>query len=592
MVLLALSSAFGAECTAVSPVDLAGRLDMFDSLFAKGRTDSLTPIIEETEAMLPCVNAVVKPSDVARFAHDMAIVRFYQQDEDEAIRWAHAADAAYSQYPWPSVVGPTHPLRQIIAEAVEPGFESAEGRTLAPPKGGAVFLNGRYLDKPEARADVPVLMQTFTAKGREDGWWQDGGSFPEMVLGYNTVVKKPSWVPAEEEPAVTLADARKRYGDASAEGVANVDVCKPLDAAGFREQVATASEALDNDDLPTFGAVYKQLRVEVACFTEPVPRETWARFLVDLAVVEYATGQLWPEPLGTALFIQPTVDRSGTPSELQAYRPPPASLPGSVKLPTDATFYVDGRQVTTVPDLSGVHIIQRLKVRWDTRFVRNAELPPEWLGVVAPTTVDKTTPGDASVYPPIVIGVVAGLGTASQASGVDGTDVYVPSLSDAGFHGAVASTGHVPAGPVGVFWDGALGVAPSGLRGAAYAGLSIGRSVVVDIGGGVSTAGLVTRPVDDPDVRQTYFVPQARLGLGAVVPLGGLNLDLGLAGGGSPSGAHVRVRAGVADGSDAPLSWYGGLEVGDDVAWFVQDGVERTITSSGIVAGVRLGARL
>ena len=189
MVFLVLSTALGAECAAVTPEDLAGRLDMFDSLFAKGRTEALTPIIEETEAMFPCVNAVVKSSDVARFAHDMAIVRFYQQDEDEAIRWAHAANAAYPQYPWPSVVGPTHPLRQMIADAVEPGFESPEGRTLSPPKGTAVFLNGRFLATAEARSDVPVLMQIFTAQGRQDGWWQDGGSFPEAArMGIDGII--------------------------------------------------------------------------------------------------------------------------------------------------------------------------------------------------------------------------------------------------------------------------------------------------------------------------------------------------------------------------------------------------------------------
>lgn len=590
MILFLAASAYAQDCPEpVTAVQIDGRLDGFDSLLVNDRTDDLIPLVPALKASFLCADRAIKPSAIARFAHDMAIVRFFEQDEDEAVQWAQAAEAAVPGYPWPSVIDPHHPLREMVAAADEPGFGGPTDMALVPPPGVVVFLDGRFIDRPEARVGVPYLVQTFSKGGPAGSWWQDGAAFPDTILGQGTPPKRPGWVWPDEDLKTAIAEAAERYG-APVAATPEKPTCSPMDADAFHARVDAADAALDTDDLIGFGTVYKQLRTDVACLTIAVPREDWARFLVDLAIVENATGQNWQEPLATAIAAHPAVNREQAPPDIRSWTPPAATVLGTDRVPDGATFYVDGRQVATQPDPSGIHLVQRqIGDTWDTRWLRHQPFPADWMpkapvvaAPIVPTTPTKE-PSTALVAPPNVLALVAGFGRAGQDAGVSGT--YLATVGKGGAALGLATTGHVPVGPIGLFWDAEGGIDPKGPDGEAWGGLSVGKTVAVDLGGGFATTTLVVA-----DAPQRFLVPQARLGVDAGLPMGPGVLDLGLAAGGSQAGAHVRVRAGLA--SAEGIGWYAGVELGDDVAWFVQDGVDRSVSASGLHAAARLGLRL
>lgn len=573
-------------CAPIPAAQFEAALDRLDGALAEGKLDVVGAVALDAYNDAPCVDRVVAPSEVARLAHAMAVVRFSQQDEVEAIRWAQAAEAAFPGYPWPAAIGLGHPLRALVARAPEPGFERSD-RFLAPPKDGAVFVDGRFATRAEARSDLPVLVQVWTAAGRSDGWWQDGGSFPDLLLGPGPAPAAPAWLPAPEDAAKARSAADARYG-APAVTAAQKFGCQPLDAAGFVRRVDDAARMLDADNLVGFGIVYKQLRADIPCLAEPIPGDDWARFLVDLATVEFATGQQWTEPLSTALLVFPSVSRDRAPPALAAFVPATAPVVGSVPLPVDARFYLDGREIKSVPELTGLHLLQREQDgRWETEWSRNAAFPTAWLPVeVAPDVEVKA--GLTFTAPPSVAVLVAGFGRAGQHAEAPGD--YVGTSSGSGLAASLASVGRESLGPVPAYWDVLVGIDPAGLEGEAFGGVSLGRGPVLDLGLGAVSSTVVV----DGEAQQ-YAIFQTRVGVAVGVPLGdpatGLLLDAGVAGGLGLGGANLRLRVGLADGGEARLGWYGGLEVADDLAWFGQEGFERAIGASSLRVAARGGLR-
>ena len=64
-------------------------------------------------------------------------------------------------------------------------------------------------------------------------------------------------------------------------------------------------EALENEDALAYGQTYKRLQEKLGCLQEPMPRNTWARFLVGRALFEFALGEKWQDALQTAVDIDP-----------------------------------------------------------------------------------------------------------------------------------------------------------------------------------------------------------------------------------------------------------------------------------------------
>lgn len=363
--------------------------------------------------------------------------------------------------------------------------------------------------------------------------------------------------------------------------------CSALTAQGFEGFVGDAMSAIDDDDLVRHGAVFRAMQEQLPCLDSQVPTDAWAEFLVGFAVVEYAMGREWEHAMDSALRIHPSVPREFGPVEVRSYASNLDLEPaGNPALPTDAEFYVDGKQVTREPALGKLHIVQRKKDGvWSTFLLQGQPWPEEWKApkpVVEPE--GPTSLLRASVF------AVGGLAAGSQT--IDGASAL---LSDASAAGALVGLGtfgdYGPGGPVGLFWD---VTAPLGLTGGLGNGMGIeaygGGSLflgpaAVELGAGMTSVG-----VEDDNGARPVIVPQPRLGARLVQPLSdGLDLDLMAGGGAVPSGWHGRLHAGVRGGGS--VGWNAGLLVSGNGAWLVEN-VERdpaTAAASAWRVGLRGG---
>src|SRR5262245_31709559 len=135
--------------------------------------------------------------------------------------------------------------------------------------------------------------------------------------------------------------------------IARAADCAPLDDAGVRALVAEAKDAVDRDDLIAFAETRRRLFQELPCAADPLPVDAWARFLLDEAVVAYALGEPWESALGTALSLAPELPRGDLPEALRDWHPGP--VPAASGPLASGEYWVDGRGIAAVPELSGLH---------------------------------------------------------------------------------------------------------------------------------------------------------------------------------------------------------------------------------------------
>ncbi|MBW1878746.1 MAG: hypothetical protein JRJ84_10330 [Deltaproteobacteria bacterium] len=147
--------------------------------------------LSDTRRSLRCIDQIVQPSYLARFGRQMALIFFFDQDEDATRRWGLLARYSDASYPWASEHPSDHPYREQVETSDDPILGGPRSASLAPPTKGGIFMNGHLLTRPEAPAEVPMFMQVADKKGIViASFWQDGARFPEVVLG-----------PAGPEPA-------------------------------------------------------------------------------------------------------------------------------------------------------------------------------------------------------------------------------------------------------------------------------------------------------------------------------------------------------------------------------------------------------
>ena len=123
----------------------------------------------------------------------MALSFFFAQDEDQAERWALLA--YYTGPNIPYELNETHPFMELVSDLPDRPFGQKQGKQLAPPERGAIFLNGHLALQPIARAEVPYLVQVFDGNGRLlGGFWQDGAQFQDGLLADGVGrPSKPRW---------------------------------------------------------------------------------------------------------------------------------------------------------------------------------------------------------------------------------------------------------------------------------------------------------------------------------------------------------------------------------------------------------------
>jgi hypothetical protein len=181
--LLATSAAFAQdECmTTFSHAEWKTEMDEIDTSFASFDLDNARLEVDATWRHVGCLDSVAKTGYLARFMRQRAMLAFFDQDEDNAIKWGLAARHAAADFPW--TVPEDHPFRTMIAGAEDPAIGGAEGSLIVPPK-GHMFMDGKPLLEPKANAEIPNLIQVTDKKGAVvSTFWQDGAAFPADIIG-------------------------------------------------------------------------------------------------------------------------------------------------------------------------------------------------------------------------------------------------------------------------------------------------------------------------------------------------------------------------------------------------------------------------
>lgn len=184
------------------------KMNAVDTALAAYNLDFPRSQLERTFKELPCLDHIVLPSDLARFARQQALMAFYDQDELTAVRWGMLMTYTAPGLPWDEAYPEDHPFRQMLALADEPPVVGPDDMEIAHPRGGVVFIGGIPLEVPRARAEVPNLVQILDKQGvLVNAYWQDGSAFHEELLAPSGVpAKLPEWYVPEDTAAVVRGD--------------------------------------------------------------------------------------------------------------------------------------------------------------------------------------------------------------------------------------------------------------------------------------------------------------------------------------------------------------------------------------------------
>lgn len=194
--LLALTA--GAQATIcadrLSPPELTLALGLSIDALADGQSqqvyERLSPIVDR----VPCLTEVVDAELLAELMRVISQVHHELGNADAATWWATGSKAS-AELGWSYIYGDDHPFRVMYSAARPARPIRLDDAGLLVPPGGALFVNGRMVQLPEAPDEGPVLVQVFDHKQQlVDAWWQSGAAFPSMVLsGRARVVQKPLW---------------------------------------------------------------------------------------------------------------------------------------------------------------------------------------------------------------------------------------------------------------------------------------------------------------------------------------------------------------------------------------------------------------
>ena len=188
--------------------------------------DKARMILKDVHDTMPCIADQVHPNHLVRFARQMAMAAFFDQDEMEMAYWGQLARMNH-ELPWPPLFPEEHPLRETFDYLEDPQVAGPADAAVSPPKGGAVFMDGSLLERPESTIDTPHFIQILDSNGYvTSSMWQDGSLFPEEVFasgGSPPAVPKwyqPPVMDLDPTQPVVISDeelARRRRLEAQAE---------------------------------------------------------------------------------------------------------------------------------------------------------------------------------------------------------------------------------------------------------------------------------------------------------------------------------------------------------------------------------------
>ncbi|MEQ1572491.1 MAG: hypothetical protein ABMA64_43125 [Myxococcota bacterium] len=354
----------------------------------------------------------------------------------------------------------------------------------------------------------------------------------------------------------------------------------PFTEFDLRALVGRSERALADDDLLAHQRAFAEFVDQVRCLDHQLPKDAYARLLVDEAIARYLRKAEWEPTLGSAMLLVPDLEQVPDYLLQKLPRPIPPRSTG-VRVPTDSALFVDGELWAEVPMLGGEHVVQQWRDgEWRTVWLDGAvttEVPAEWLVEKPPTIVEIEKPDPT--WQPVgrgAVGLAFGLFDARQLVEEPGT--YLADADHFGAASALTTRGWQPvADHGGLFWDGALPVVVPAVRTVAgqptaevaptllprgYLGPAVVfESVSFGLGGGVFQLQKV-----EGGQPTTVTLPQAHAALG--VRRARASFEVGV--GGSPSAGHAAMRGAWIVTQPAPISWALGFDVDLGIARFTE----------------------
>jgi hypothetical protein len=200
----------------------AGEMDQVSQKMANFQLSEAAAQLKAMQKSVPCLDKVAEPAQLGRFAREMSMMYFFQQEEDASVRWANLQRFAAPGLAWGDPnLPPIGPYRDMLEWADEPPMGGDPDSGLLPPKKGAIFINGDYALAAQARAEVPNLVQIFDGKGNVvQAYWQDGARFRPDILGPMGKPAQPAWFAKATYPGADSA-GEDPFGLNSASAVAD-----------------------------------------------------------------------------------------------------------------------------------------------------------------------------------------------------------------------------------------------------------------------------------------------------------------------------------------------------------------------------------
>ncbi|MCB9685415.1 MAG: hypothetical protein H6738_22435 [Alphaproteobacteria bacterium] len=335
--------------------------------------------------------------------------------------------------------------------------------------------------------------------------------------------------------------------------------CEAWPAAELQQRVDEGRDLLFAEDLAGFQRLADRVETELPCVDGPLDPEVWSTFLFHWSVALNAEGGGWSVPLTTALRTWPEVPRDLGPPALREWAPPPPA--DTVEpLPTADPYWIDGRSVDAIRDLSGLHVVQRRhEGELQTVVLRDGKLPASWTPPRPPPDPVPAQKSSTSFGSWLVVGPAAGLASRNQAPSEPND--HLPDEAETGVSVGGATLGWIQPAPLALGWDvwgnAVLGQGP-GLDAAGLVGVGFGP-VAVSAG-----AGVVTGVVRVDEGRRTVLLPQPELGV-RVRPVSFVSLQA--VGGASAAAWHARGSAVLSHGPVGAV-----VGVAAKHAAFVEDG--------------------
>ncbi len=187
LLLVGMPAPAGAQdpgCPKLYNYQFEATLEEIDRSFEASAFSRARDMIDAAHPRIPCLIEIVPTPLLARYARQRAWSKALDIDLDEAERWARLAHALDPGAGWPDYVPEHHPSRKILEDATVDHPQAPIGDLHDLGGGGAAFLDGVLLTRPEAEPQTPHLLQVGDATGELlVSIWQDGLAFPEGLLG-------------------------------------------------------------------------------------------------------------------------------------------------------------------------------------------------------------------------------------------------------------------------------------------------------------------------------------------------------------------------------------------------------------------------